>query len=261
MTDHRMETVELDRAGPVATLTLHNPARRNALSLPLREALLERLETTMSDPEVRAIVITGAQGVFCSGGDIAGMEGLTPLGGRARLQRLHRLVRLLLTGETPVVAAVEGYAIGAGLSLAAACDLVVAAEDAVWSCAFNRIGLMPDMGAAATLPARMGTGRARRIMLTSERFTTAQAEAWGLVEEVVAPGAALARARSLAAEIADRAPGAMALTKAWIARMPLPLDAALAAEADAQALLFATEDFAEGRTAFLQKRTARFEGR
>ena len=253
-------TVEMDRTGAVATLTLNNPARRNALSLPLREALHDRLEAAMADPAVRAVVLTGAQGVFCSGGDITGMDGLTPLGGRARLQRLHRLVRLLMTGEKPVIAAVEGYAVGAGLSLAAACDLVVSAEDALWSCAFNRIGLMPDMGAAYSLPARMGLGRARRIMLTSERFPTVQAEAWGLVEEVVPAGTALDRARALAAEIAERAPGAVALTKAALARMPMTLDAALAAEADAQALLFSTADFAEGRAAFLEKRPARFEG-
>lgn len=254
-------SVETARDGAVLTLTLANPGRRNALSLPLREVLHDRLEAAMADPEVRAVVLTGAEGVFCSGGDIGGMEGLTPLGGRARLQRLHRLVRLLMTGEKPVIAAVEGYAIGAGLSLAAACDLVVSAEDAVWSCAFNRIGLMPDMGAAVSLPARMGLGRARRIMLTSERFTARQAEAWGLAEEVVPPGAALVRAQGLAAEIAERAPGAVAMTKAWLSRLPLPLDAALAAEADAQALLFATADFAEGRAAFLEKRPPRFEGR
>ena len=253
--------VDLAVDGAVATVTLNHPARRNALSLALREALHDRLAEAMAEPSVRAVVLTGAGGTFCSGGDISGMEGLTPLGARARLRRLHRLVRLLVEGDKPVLAAVEGHAIGAGLSLAAACDIVVSAEDAVWSCAFNRIGLMPDMGAIATLPARMGLGRARRIMLTSERFTAAQAEAWGLVEAVVARGESLARAQALAAEIADRAPGAVMLTKAWLARQPLSLDSALAAEVEAQALLFSTADFAEGRAAFLDRRDPAFRGR
>jgi enoyl-CoA hydratase/carnithine racemase len=253
-------TVEVSTEGAVATLTMNYPARRNALSIQLREALHDRMAEAMADPAIRALVLTGAEGVFSAGGDISGMEGITPLGGRARLNRLHRLVRLMIGGEKPIVAAVEGYAVGAGLSLAAACDVVVAAEDAVWACSFNRIGLMPDMGAIWTLPARMGLGRARRIMLTSERFSTAQAEAWGLVEQTVPTGGALAEAQRLAAEIAERAPGPVALTKTWLARAPQSLDAALAAEADAQAVLFATEDFAEGRAAFMEKRAARFEG-
>lgn len=253
--------VDVSVEAGVATLTFGFPARRNALSLALRELLHDRLAEAMADPAVRAVVLTGAEGVFSAGGDISGMEGITPLSGRARLARLHRLVRLMLEGETPILAAVEGHAVGAGLSLAAACDIVVAAEDVNWSCAFNRLGLMPDMGALFTLPARMGLGRARRIMLTSERFTTAQAEAWGLVEQSVPKGGALAAAQTLAREIADRAPGAVALTKAWLARGPLDLATALAAEADAQALLFQTGDFAEGRAAFTEKRSPRFERR
>lgn len=253
--------VDVATEGGVATLTFGYPARRNALSLALREHLHDRLAEAMADPAVRAIVLTGAQGVFSAGGDISGMEGIAPLSGRARLTRLHRLVRLLVEGETPVIAAVEGHAVGAGLSLAAACDIVVAAEDTAWSCAFNRLGLMPDMGALFTLPARMGLGRARRIMLTSERFTTAEAEAWGLVEKTVPKGEALAAAQAMAREIAERAPGAVAITKAWLARGPLDLGTALAAEADAQALLFGTGDFAEGRAAFGERRPPRFEGR
>ncbi len=253
--------VNVTRRGAVAELEIDFIARRNALSLDLRELMHDAMFDLQADPEVRCIVLTGAGGVFSAGGDIKSMDGLTPLAGRARLQRLHRLVRLLIEGETPVIAAVEGYAVGAGLSLAAACDVVVSAEDVVWSCAFNRLGLMPDMGSAWTLPARMGLGQAKRIMLTSERFTTAQAQAWGLVEEMTAKGDAKARAHAMADEIAERAPGAVAVTKAWLARGPLGLGQVLAAEADAQAMLFATDDFAEGRAAFAEKRDARFEGK
>jgi 2-(1,2-epoxy-1,2-dihydrophenyl)acetyl-CoA isomerase len=253
--------VNVTRHGAVAELEIDFTTRRNALSLELRELMHDAMAELQADTSVRCIVLTGAGGVFSAGGDIKSMDGLTPLAGRARLQRLHRLVRLLIEGETPVVAAVEGYAVGAGLSLAAACDIVVAAEDVVWSCAFNKLGLMPDMGSAWTLPARMGLGRARRIMLTSERFGTAQAVDWGLAEESVAKGQARERAHAMAADIAERAPGAVAVTKAWLARGPMGLGEVLAAEADAQAMLFATEDFAEGRAAFADKRAARFEGK
>lgn len=253
-------TVDVAVSGAVATLTMTYPARRNALSLSLREQLHDRLAEALADEQIRAVVLTGAEGVFSAGGDISSMDGITPLGGRARLSRLHRLIRLMIGGNKPLVAAVEGYAVGAGLSLAAACDVVVSAEDTVWSCSFNRIGLMADMGALWTLPARMGLGRARRIMLTAERFTTAQAEAWGLVEQTAPKGEALAQAQALAAEIAERAPGPVGMTKQWLARGPLDLEAALAAEVEAQAVLFGTEDFAEGRRAFMEKRPPQFRG-
>jgi enoyl-CoA hydratase/carnithine racemase len=260
MDDQPGRRVTVEHEGAVAVITLDYPERRNALSLELREELHDAVAAAMADASVRALVLTGAGGTFCAGGDISGMAGLTPLAGRARVARLHRLVRLLVQGDKPVLAAVEGHAVGAGLSLAAACDVVVSAEDARWSCAFNRVGLMPDMGAAWLLPARMGLGRARRVMLTSETFGTAQAAEWGLVEEVTAPGAARARACDMAAEIAARAPGAVAATKAWLGRGPMTLEQVLAAEADTQAMLFGTADFEEGRTAFLDKRTPDFRG-
>ena len=253
--------VDVTTSGGVATVTMRYPARRNALSLELREVLHDAVFDLMADPEVRVLVLTGAEGVFSAGGDISGMDNLTTMAGRARLQRLHRLVRLLIEGEKPVIAAVEGYAVGAGMSLAAACEVVVAAEDVVWNCAFNKLGLMPDMAAIWTLPARMGLGRAKRLMLTSEQFDTDSAADWGLVEEVTEPGAALATAQGIAKTIAKRAPAAVALTKTWLSRGPMGLNEALAAEADAQAVLFQTEDFTEGRTAFMEKRVPEFKGR
>ena len=253
--------VEVVANGPLRRITLNDPARRNPLSIPLREALHDALAEAMADDCVRAVVLTGAGGTFSSGGDVGAMTGLAPLAGRERLRRLHRVIRLLIEGEKPVIAAVEGHAIGAGLSLAAACDIVVAASDVRWSGAFARVGLMPDMGSFWTLPQRMGLGRARRAMMLAEGFDTATAEAWGLVEEIVPPGEALERAETMASQVARQSPGALALTKAWLARGPLPLDAMLTAEADAQALLFGTADFAEGRAAFTEKRPPRFEGR
>lgn len=253
--------VGVERQGAVAIVTLDYPQRRNALSLPVREALHDALAEVLADDACRVIVLTGAGGCFCSGGDISGMEGVEPVAGRQRLRRIHRVVRQIMDSEKPVIAAVEGWAAGAGISLAAACDIVVAASDARFVCSFNKIGLMPDLGAAYSLTQRMGAGRARYMMMSGETFTAEAAERMGLVEVVSEPGAALAAAIALAGRMATTAPLANAMTKALVARMPASLDDMLKAEVEAQAVLFSSEDFAEGRAAFMDKRPPVFKGR
>lgn len=250
-----------ERHEEVLVVRLRNAARRNALSLQLRAELIDALEQGMAEASVRVIVLTGDGGHFCSGGDIASMEGVDGLGGRERMCRAQRLVRLITQGEKPVIAAVEGHAAGAGMCLAAACDIVVAARDARFACTFNRIGLAPDLGAAWTLPLRIGMGRARLLMLSGRTIDAVTAERYGLVELVSAPGEALEAAMALAREMSTTAPLSNAFAKALLARMPADLDAVLQAEADAQGLLYTTADFAEGRDAFLAKRQPRFTGR
>jgi len=249
------------RDGAVLILTLNYPERRNALSLPLRAALIEALTSAMADEGCRAIVIHGSEGNFSSGGDISSMEGLTGVGGRERLKSVHRLIHLMITGEKPVIAAVEGYAFGAGLSLAAACDIVVASREAKFACSFNKIGLMPDLGAGWTLPLRMGLGRAKHIMLRGQTFGAEDAERWGLAEVLCEPGQALAEAVAIGQELAAVSPLSLGFTKALLSRMPRDLDEMLRAEADAQAVLFTSADFDEGRRAFMEKRKPGFEGR
>ena len=254
-------TVHTERRGSVAILTLSYPQRRNALSLPLREALAQALEWALSESSVRAIVLTGEGEHFCSGGDISSFAGITPAAGRTRMQRVHRVVRQLIRGEKPVIAAVEGHAAGAGLCIAADCDIVVASRSAKFSCTFNRIGLMPDLGGLWSIPQRMGLGRAKLLMMTGRVLDAQSAQAQGLVETLCEPGQALVTAVALAEEIAQVSPLSNAMVKSVLSRGPMPLEEVLAMETDGQAVLYATEDFEQGRTAFLEKRPPQFQGR
>lgn len=253
--------VRVSRDAQVTVLTLDRPARRNALSPQFRDRLSEALAAAMDDAQCRVVVITGAGGHFCAGGDIVSFEGMKAPSGRTRMQRAHRMVRLVMRGEKPVIAAVEGHAAGAGLCLAAACDLVVASNSARFSCTFNRIGLFPDLGGMWSIPQRMGLGRARLLMLTGRMLDAQQAAEQGLVEQLCENGQALSTAVALAHEIARTSPLTNGLVKSVLARGPMPLEDLLSAETDAQGVLYGSEDFDEGRRAFLEKRAPNFQGR
>ncbi len=247
-----------ERDGGVAILTLDYPARRNALAMPMRMALIDAFEAMESDPAVRAVVITGSGGTFSAGGDISGMDMPDLQAGRERFRTTHRLVRLLIKSRLPIIAAVEGYAVGAGLSVALCCDTIVAAADAKLAAGFGRVGLIADLGLLHTLPARIGQGRARQVLLYGETMTGEAAERIGLVDHVVAKGEALTAALDRARLFTTSAPIPIAMTKQYLAA---GLDAALDWEREVQASLFLTADHAEGRTAFLEKRTPTFTGR
>ncbi len=246
------------RDGAVETLTLNYPERRNALAMPMRRALSEALERIEAEPAVRAVVITGAGGTFCAGGDISGMDATDFAAGRERFRATHDLVRRLIKLRLPVIAAVEGYAVGAGLSLAMCCDTVVGAEDARFAAGFGRVGLVADLGLLHTLPARIGQGRARQVFLYGEQMAAAEAERVGMIDKVVPTGMALAAAMERARAFEAAAPLPLAMTKQFLAA---GLDAALDWERDVQSSLFLTADHAEGKAAFLGKRSPSFSGR
>lgn len=249
----------------IAVLTLNAPARKNALSTELRFGLLATLEKYIADPACRAIVLTGAAQTFCAGGDISQMQpppGVTPREySLKRMTALHDSVRHIAAGPKPVVAAVEGHAAGAGMSLAAACDYVVAAEDSKFVASFGRIGLAADCGLLWSLPNRVGPAKARDLLLTARTVSGPEALKLGLADEVVARGATLARAIEKAKSYATTAPLAIALTKRVMAGELDDLNVSLASEIEWQAELRATADHQEAREAFLQKRTPKFQGR
>ena len=259
--DRPGDMVPARREGAVSVLTLNFPAKRNAFCLQMRTQLRDRLEAAMADADVRAVVITGAAGHFCAGGDISEMESRTLLQNRERWALVTALIRLIALGPKPVVAAVEGFAMGAGLSIAALSDHVVAARDARFGAAFLKVGLMPDMGALWSLQHRVGRAKAREILGLARLFDGVEAGRIGLANEVAEPGGALARALVVAQEYARLPPVALALLKSALSEGVDDLAAAMRTEVEFQAVAMGTQDHTEAVRAFLEKRTPEFEGR
>ena len=259
-TDRPEDMVPSRRDGGVAVLTLDFPARRNAFCLQMRTQLRDRLEAAMSDAEVRAIVIAGAAGHFCAGGDISEMESRTLLQNRERWALVTALIRLIALGPKPVVTAVEGFAMGAGLSIAALSDHVVTARDARFGAAFVKVGLMPDMGALWSLQHRVGRAKAREILGLARVFDGAEAGRIGLANDVVEPGLAMTGALAVAQEYAQLPPVAVALLKSALAQGVDSVDAAIRSEVEFQAVAMDTQDHTEAVRAFMGKRAPRFEG-
>ena len=259
--DRPQDMVPMTRDGAVAVLTLNFPARRNAFCLQMRTQLRDRLDAAMTDAEVRAIVLTGAGGHFCAGGDISEMKSHTLLQNRERWALVTALIRLIALGPKPVVAAVEGVAMGAGLSIAALADHVVAAGNANFGAAFIKVGLMPDMGALWSLPHRVGRTKAREILGLGRPFDGTEAGRIGLANDVVEPGQALVQAIAVAQEYAQLPPVTQALLKSALAQGVDSLDAAIRSEVEFQAVAMGTADHVEAVKAFMDKRAPRFEGR
>ncbi len=252
--------VEVD--GPVATLTLDRPEALNALTVPVKVALRAALESIAGDRAIRAVILTGAGRAFCAGQDLAERDepDAAPLDVEVR-ERYNPIIRALRSMGQPVIAAVNGVAAGAGASLAFACDIRIAAEEARFVLAFGRIGLVPDSGATWFLPRLVGPAKAVELALIGDAVDAAEALRLGLVSKVVPGDQLLVEARAMADRIADGAPLAMALTKTALERsMSMDLDEALDGEAKLQGIAGASADHAEGLAAFREKRSPRFEG-
>jgi enoyl-CoA hydratase/carnithine racemase len=258
-----VELVKVTRSGGSTTLTLNRPDKRNALSLAMRDQLIAALDHCVADKACHAIVLTGAGPAFCSGADLKEISGDQKPSLAARQHRLALLQKVasrIILSPKPVIAAVNGAAFGAGLSLVTACDSVIAAEKAEFCAIFSRVGLLPDAGILWTLPRRVGSARASRMLLRGERLTSAAALAIGLVDEIATEDRLMDAAYALAESYRYSAPLSMSSIKRTLATEPTSLEAVFAYEAEIQHTLSDSQDSDEAKAAFFEKRTPNFRG-
>lgn len=256
-----MDEVLVERPhAQVAVLRLNRPEARNALSQALRAQLAAQFSALGADDSVRAIVLTGGERVFAAGADLRAMVDSTPV--ELMLLNNQRMWQAIASCPKPVIAAVNGYALGGGCELAMHADLIVAGESAQFGQPEIRVGIMPGAGGISRLTRTVGKFKAFRMLLTGEPIPAREAEALGLVSEVVADDAVQARALQLAEQIAGMPPLAVAQIKeVLLAGQDASLETALMLERKAFQLLFASADQHEGMQAFLDKRAAQFSGR
>ena len=255
-----------DVADSVATVTLHRPERKNPLTFESYAELRDLFRALSYAPAVRAVVLTGAGGNFCSGGDVHEIIGPLTAMAMPELLAFTRmtgdLVKAMRHCPQPIVAAVDGVCAGAGAILAMASDLRLATPAARTAFLFTRVGLAgADMGACAILPRIIGQGRAAELLFTGRAFDAAEGERWGFFNRLCAAEALLAEAQALAATLARGPTFAHAMTKNQLnMEWAMPLDSAIEAEAQAQAICMATRDFERAYHAFAAKQTPVFEG-
>ena len=259
------ETINLYRRGPGAKVELNRPERMNAWSNQFSLDLLAAIREVTEDPGVRAVLVTGAGRAFSSGADLKEAAQQADGGSvdvyRMLTERYHPLITGIRRMPKPVIAAVNGPAAGIGLSLALACDLVVAAESAYFSLAFVNIGLVPDGGSSLFVPSRVGFARAAELAMLGERLDARKALDWGLINQVWPDAEFGEQTSKLLDRLASGATRSYAGTKRqlnqWLYER---MDAQLEFEAQIQKEMAASGDFAEGLAAFAEKRPPRFSG-
>jgi 2-(1,2-epoxy-1,2-dihydrophenyl)acetyl-CoA isomerase len=259
------ETVDLTTDGPSARILLNRPDALNAWNEQFGKDLLDAVTTVGKDESVRALLITGAGRAFSSGADLKEQRGSddgSPPDLGARLEEIyHPIITGLREMPKPVISAVNGPAVGIGCSLALAADLIVAAESAYFLLAFVNIGLVPDGGSTAFIPARVGYARAAEMAMLGERVPAAQALDWGLINRVVADGALEDEAGALLERLANGPTRSYAGSKQLLnRRLYADLAGQLEAEAEAQKGQGQSKDFIEGVVAFVEKREPKFTG-
>lgn len=254
------KTIILEKQKRIAKITLNIPDRLNALDLVMREELKDAFIDIGRDSDVRVVLITGAGKAFCAGGDVGTMEGVTAPAARDRLKNVQKLIRLMTELEKPIIAAVNGFATGAGLHIALASDIIIASENAKFRESFVMIGLIPDLGGFYFLPLRVGVPKAKELMLTGRLFDANEAESIGLVNKVVPHGELEKEVMDLAQALTQGPSRAYAMIKSALNLWPLSLQAFLELEANLQSVAFSTRDFEEGRCAFLEKRKPQYTG-
>jgi enoyl-CoA hydratase len=253
----------LDRDGGVATITFNRPAVLNAINAPTLDALHHALLDLQHDDEVRVVVLTGAgEKAFVAGADINELAVQTPVGGRAHALKGQHVFDLIENLGKPVIAAINGYALGGGCEMAMACTLRIAADTARIGLPEITLGILPGYAGTQRLARLVGKGKAMELILTGTPVTAEEAARIGLVNRVVPAAALMTAARGLAAQLATQAPIAMRYILSAINHgLEMPFADACAFEATLFGLLASTDDMREGTRAFLEKRKPQFTGR
>jgi len=253
--------VEREENG-IVVLTIDRQEKLNSLNQQVLEELRQALLNLEDDPP-RVTVVTGAgERSFVAGADIAGMSEMSPLEAKRFSELSHEAMRLVDRSLVPTIAAINGFALGGGCELALACDIRIAAENALFGFPEATLGILPGMGGTQRLPRLVGPGIAKELIFSGRRIDAEEARTFNLVNRVVPEGEALSAARELAEEIASNGPVAVRHAKAAANKaQDVDLASGLEYEADQFALLFGTEDAREGMGAFVEKREPEFEGR
>lgn len=257
--------VQTDVADGIATITLNRPEKYNALTSEALDDLGQAVEAASSRLDVEAVVLTGAGKAFCSGMDVSEIErmiGLSLSGRRALLRRWSQSIGAFEVTEKPVVAALHGYVLGAGLEIALACDVRVAAKDAKLGLVETRLGGIPDGGGCTRLARFVGVGRAKEMIMTGNAIAAEEGYRIGLVNRLVEPGDLGRAARDFAHELLQGGPLGVAVAKRLITlNFNLDVEAGIAIEALVGSHLYSTEDTRAAYRAFLEKQRPSFQGR
>lgn len=248
--------------GNVLKIELNRPSALNAFSPDMMEGMLESLQLAKTSEEIRAVLLTGAGRAFSSGGDVKGMGQGTPVRTYDHIGRLNQVILAMSELEVPIVAAVQGYAAGAGVCLALACDLVMAAENSKFVLSFSKVGLISDGGALYFLPRTIGLYRAKEALFLAEPIEAATAHAWGMVNRLVPTDQLAEEAMKYAGKLAQGPSRAVGMIKKIANRALISdLSGILEMERITQATIQSTDDHKEGVRSFIEKRAPHFEGK
>lgn len=259
------ETIILEKKDGIGTLTLNRPENLNAINQKMTEELNSAMVEIARDSSVRALVVTGAGRGFCSGfdvGDMAQAATATPIETRNWIQMAHKAILGLTDLEKPVIAKVNGSAVGFGCSLAISTDIIIASESAKFSLIFSRIGLIPDGGSLFHLPRLVGPAKAKELIFTAKIIDAKEAEKIGLINKAVPAQELDNEVNTLAKQLAEGPTVAFGIAKKIINKgLSMDLSSVLECEAFGQTIAGTTQDAQEGVIAFLEKRKAEFKGR
>jgi 2-(1,2-epoxy-1,2-dihydrophenyl)acetyl-CoA isomerase len=254
------QTIKFSTTDGICTVKLNRPEVRNALGLTMREELKDFFIQVKHNDEVKVVVLTGEGKSFSAGGDLSALKEVDAISGRKRLQAGHELIDSILNLEKPVIAAINGAAAGAGVSIALACDMIIAGSNSVFIQSFVKVGLIPDLGSIYFLPRLVGRHRALELMFLGEKVSAQEAKNIGLINRVVEEECLMDEAYKIAQQLAMAPNMALGLMKKLVNRSVMAnLNESLELEGFAQAMCFESDHFKEGVKAFFEKREPQFK--